>query len=309
MDINIPGALRYSAEELYEILFQKKEQERKEGKENKKFIGDDHSKWEETAKKKYESHSEEKKESIEKEFIDERKEFYENRQKRIQKAKESYERMKREVVKNYTFSSSKQILLGSVGDAEEELAWEFLLQREIEKEEFIWSQRRSIKENNYAYRLESNEEENNAETEVMIDISGSVNIELVKAFLRIIKPILKHSKLKVGCFNEKFWGMVEIKTFGDIEHFVLPEGARDSSAWTEDWDLAVRSFSKRKEVNKIVLTDGNPCPGVMPKDDLKNEKVLWLVYGNKNFKPCCGKVIFISERQLTKMNAENSFKL
>lgn len=38
----------------------------------------------------------------------------------------------------------------------------------------------------------------------MIDVSDSVNLNLVRAFLREIKPILKQSKLRVGCFNEKF---------------------------------------------------------------------------------------------------------
>lgn len=117
---------------------------------------------------------------------------------------------------------------------------------------------------------------------------------MVKGFLRMIKPIFRHSKLKVGCFNEKFWGMAEIKSINDIDNFIIPAEARGSSAWTEDWDLAVRSFTKKREINKIVFTDGNPCPGVMPKDDLRGENVIWLVYGNKSFRPCCGKVINIT---------------
>ena len=39
-----------------------------------------------------------------------------------------------------------------------------------EKTETIWSQRRSIAENNYAYRLEENDIEDEAETEIMIEI-------------------------------------------------------------------------------------------------------------------------------------------
>lgn len=102
--------------------------------------------------------------------------------------------------------------------------------------------------------------ENEAETEIMIDVSGSVDLDLVKAFLR-------------------------------------------DSAWTENWDLAVRSFTKRSEINKIVFTDGEPCSGTMPKDDLKRENVvIWLVYGNRDFKPCCGKVIHITERQLEQLH-------
>ncbi len=136
----------------------------------------------------------------------------------------------------------------------------------------------------------------------MIDVSDSVELDMVKSFLRTLKPLLKQSKLKVGCFNEKFLGMVEIKTNKDIDNFSIPKNARGSSAWTEDWDLAVRKFTKKKEINKIVFTDGIPGPWNMPKDDLKGENVIWIVYGNKNFKPCCGKVIHIPKEQLTKLN-------
>ena len=136
----------------------------------------------------------------------------------------------------------------------------------------------------------------------MIDISGSVNLDLIKAFLRQLKPLLKQSKLKVGCFNEKFWGFVNIRNDRDINNFTIPQSAREKYAWTEDWDLAVRNFSKKREVNKIVFTDGYPGPGTMPKNDLKKEKVIWLVYGNKDFNPCCGKVINITEKQLKKLN-------
>ena len=40
----------------------------------------------------------------------------------------------------------------------------------------------------------------------------------------------------------------------------------------------------------------------MPKADLKNEDVIWLVYGNKHFKPCCGEVINITKRQLEQLH-------
>ena len=36
----------------------------------------------------------------------------------------------------------------------------------------------------------------------------------------------------------------------------------------------------------------------MPKEDLKGKNVIWIVYGNKDFKPCCGKVIQVSKQQL-----------
>ena len=238
--------------------------------------------------------------------FDEKTEFQENRQERRERAKRNMERMRDQELKK---SQSGNIEFGEVGEAKPILDWKLLLRREVEKTETIWSQRRSIAENNYAYRLEENDVEDEAETEVMIDVSGSVSLEMVKAFLRQLKPILKASKLKVGCFNEKFWGMVEIKSNRDIDNFKIPSEARGNSAWTEDWDLAVRSFSKKREVNKIVFTDGEPCPGTMPKEDLKGINVIWLVYSNRDFHPCCGKVIDVYPKDLQNMiNAERNLE-
>ena len=155
------------------------------------------------------------------------------------------------------------------------------------------------------YKGEGNDIENDTETETMIDVSGSIELDLVKAFLRQIKPLLKQSKLRVGCFNEKFLGLVDIKNARDIDKFTIPNGARGDSCWTEDWGLVVRSFTQKREINKIVFTDGYPCPGTMQKDNLKKANIIWLVYGKKDFNPCCGKVINITERQLEQLHLVN----
>ena len=281
------------------------------------FQGDDHSLWEEAFKQQQEYKKEEKKqnsspqkqeqqqekqqdeaseEQTEIDF-DEKEEFEKNRKEKREKFKARREKAQKDI----RSTSEGTISLGNIGKSKNDIDWKVLLRREVEKTETIWSQRRSVAENNYAYRLEENDIEDEAETEVMIDVSGSVNLDLVKAFLRQIKPILKQSKLKVGCFNEKFWGLVDIKSEKDIDNFTIPKEARGHSAWTEDWDLAVRSFTRKREINKIVFTDGYPCPGTMPKEDLKKENVIWLVYGNKDFQPCCGKVINITEKQLEKL--------
>lgn len=295
--INRPDALKYSANELYEII--KKEKENGQNNKKNNYIQDDHSLWEESFEKQKNKNS-----MIEnEEEIDENKEFSKNRHERRQKDLENLQQSKQKLLKKITPPpSSKKIELNNVGESNHIINWQNLLRREVEKEELTWSRRRSIKENNYAYRLYSAETLEEAETEVMIDISGSVSLKLVKAFLRIIKPILNSSKLKVGCFNERFWGMTEINTNRDIDNFKIPEEARGSFARTEDWDLAVRSFTKKSEINKIVFTDGWPGPGKMPKEDLKYEKIIWIVYGNRNFKPICGKVIQITEDELKKLN-------
>ena len=299
------------------------EQQNQSGQGSNGQIMDDHSLWEKAFEESKQSTKEQKQHSstsqangqtdtknikldpngnkieFEEAKFDEKSEFQENRTERREIARQRIERMKNEELKK---SENGNIEFGEVGEAKAILDWKLLLRREVEKTETIWSQRRSIAENNYAYRLEENDIEDEAQTEVMIDVSGSVSLDMVKAFLRQLKPILKESKLRVGCFNEKYWGMVEIKSNRDIDNFKIPQAARGSSAWTEDWDLAVRSFTKKREINKIVFTDGEPCPGTMPKSDLKGTNVIWLVYSNRNFNPCCGKVIQISERDLQNLS-------
>ena len=314
--VNMPEALNYSAEEFYQKLLEEKEKKQNEqenGQDNNKeksdkdenqnsnedkLQGDDHSLWEEAFKQQQASKGKGQNQSNTQKNFDEREEFEDNRKEKREKFKSRREKTQIDI----RSAKEETIKLGNIGESKETIDWKLLLRREVEKTETIWSQRRSIEENNYAYRIEENDIEDEAETEIMIDISGSVDLDLVKAFLRQIKPILKQSKLKVGCFNEKFWGLVDIKSARDIDNFTIPREARGHSAWTEDWDLAVRSFTRKREINKIVFTDGYPCPGTMPKKDLKRENVIWLVYGNKNFKPCCGKVINITEKQLEQLH-------
>ena len=335
--VNMPEALDYSAEEFYQKLLQEKEKKEQEQEDeqnsnnenseqtenqesdNNKSQGDDHSLWEEAFKEQQnsgkkgqrqdkntqkqaqkqtqEQDQEQEEEQIDTDF-DERGEFEDNRKEKREKFKSRREKTEKDI-RN---TDKGTIELGDIGKSKEEIDWKLLIRKEIEKSETIWSQRRSIAEHNYAYRLEENDIEDDAETEVMIDVSGSVDLELVKSFLRQLKPLLQQSKLRVGCFNEQFWGMVDIKNVREIDNFTIPRGARGHSAWTEDWDLAVRSFTKKREINKIVFTDGYPCPGTMPKEDLKRENIIWLVYGNKDFKPCCGKVINITEKQLEQLH-------
>ena len=334
--INMPEAINYSAEEFYQILLQKKKKQQQikngngqnqDNKSNKNSKNkeqkdkgqnedneqtsnqvDDHSLWEEAFKnieqdkkqdeKKQETQtSSEEQPSVKKQEmnIDEKDELTENREEKRKK----FEERRKKTEQNIREKPSETIKLDNIGKSKKEIDWKVLIRREIEKTEIIWSQRRSIAENNYAYRLEENDIEDDAETEIMIDVSGSVELDLVKAFLRQIKTLLKHSKLRVGCFDEKFFGFINIKTEKDIDKFSIPEGARGGT----DLDLPVRCFTKEREINKIVFTDGYAFTSDMPKNDLKKENVIWLVSGNKDFNPCCGKVINITEEQLERLNS------
>ncbi len=291
---------------------EQKNEQGQTGEEEERFM-DDHSMWEEAFQerenggkkdsnksqkndeKRHKESSNQKDDDI-KFDLDEKSEFEQNRKEQLERAKKRFDKTKRKIRGEQ--GTEEDIDLGNIGESKNEIDWKKLLRREVEKNETVWSQRRSVAENNYAYRLEENELEDEAETEVMIDVSGSVDLALVKAFLRELKSIIKHSKLKVGCFNTIVDEFRDIKSAKDIDTFHITQRMRNAG-WGTDLDLPVRAFSKKLETNKIVFTDGY---GTMPKEDLKKVNVIWAVYGNDNFKPCCGKVINITEKQLGKLH-------
>lgn len=216
----------------------------------------------------------------------EKDEFEQNRKQRIEFAKKHFESLK----KNFSSAISKpqKTKLNVTGVDNKTIDWRLLIRRQLEKEEIIWSQRRSIAENNYAYRLEDYEDEHSV-TQIMIDSSGSVQLDDVKAFLRMLKPLLKDSEMFVGCFDTSFYGFTKIKKESDIENFEL------YGRGGTDFDNAIVNFSKDLRVNKIVFTDGF-CPQNVSEKYLSN--IIWIVYQNKNFAPKCGKVINISLESL-----------
>ena len=235
-------------------------------------------------KGKLEDSADEQMNSYEKGFIDK------NREKRREIASNIRQEL-REKVKAFK-DNNDYITVGSIGNPTNQVVnWKTLLKKSFDEERDRWSYRRSGAENDYMARVEELEDENRPDTEVMLDVSGSVNIHLLREFLRQLKPLLKTSKLKVGCFDERFFGFQEIKNEKDINNFRLPAGSGNGT----DLDLPVRYFTKKKEINKIVFTDGYSWS--MPKYDLKNVNVIWIVYGDKDFNPCCGKVIQVSVSQ------------
>lgn len=211
-------------------------------------------------------------------------------------------RRQREELERGGYSSGYTSQFEDVGEAPPVISWKKILKRELEKEEDRWSYRRADEDNDFQARIGTQEVEDRPETEVMLDVSGSITDDFLKRFLRQLKPLLKESKLRVGCFDEFVYDFVDIKSTSDIDHFKVTR----TSIWTENWDAAVRAFSKKRGVNKIVFTDGFPCPGVMPKEDLRKVNVIWLVFDNKRFKPCCGKVIFVDRKELYYMPPEYS---
>lgn len=127
------------------------------------------------------------------------------------------------------------------------------------------------------------------ETEIILDVSGSVSEKMLKNFLRECKFLIEQSNVKVGCFNTEFHGFEKIKNVKDIDNLYLPIGGGTN------FNVAVEGFSKRVE-NKIIFTDGEAS---MPETNIKN--VIWVVYGNEKINPIGGKVINITDEQLMKL--------
>lgn len=186
--------------------------------------------------------------------------------------------------------------IGEIEDQKAKVSWKKLLKRELEKEEDRWSYRRASEENDYMARIESCDTLEKAEIEVMLDTSGSISESLLKSFLIELKSLLRDAKLKVGCFDTKFYGFQEIKNKNDINRFeIIGRGGTN-------FDNAIKNFSKNKHINKIVFTDGEDYV-TLNENYLKN--VIWIVFDNKNFNTPNGKVVHVNSKDFNLIQNNN----
>ena len=118
-------------------------------------------------------------------------------------------------------------------------------------------------------------------TEILLDVSGSVDDELLKSFLRECKNIMKTSKLKIGCFDTVFYGFIDIHDENEIDRLSFPGGGGT------DFEVAINAFSRRAD-NKIIFTDGR---GSMPHSN----DIIWMIYNNQVDDIKGRKIIHISE--------------
>lgn len=172
-----------------------------------------------------------------------------------------------------------------IGSSKPIIDWRYAL-REAIKYDVDWSYKNATIEDGIV--TPHLEEQPLPETEIVLDTSGSINEDLLRGFLRETKNILKHSKLKVGCFDTIFFGFHDIRTEADIDKMEFIGGGGT------DFNVAVNAFSRRVE-NKIIFTDGY---GDIPA---KPVNAIWIVFGNTEFKPKVGRVIHISPEQLFKL--------
>ena len=279
--------------------------------EEKQDVGHDtHSMWDEAIKKhKEEQAKKNKKESLLDKLFNRDKQDKEEKKSEIEKKQEETEQLgekeafkknleeKKKELEELKKALSQQAMgpgsstnrdirnITDIGRAKPLIDWRYVL-REAIKYDVDWSYRNATIEDGV---ISANlEEQPMPETEIVLDTSGSINETLLKNFLRECKNILQHSRLKVGCFDTKFYGFHEIRTEKDIENMRFEGGGGTN------FDVAVGAFSRRVE-NKIIFTDGDAYMSDMPLD------AIWIVFGGRQINPKGGKVIQIDDEQLDRL--------
>ena len=346
--VDIPDAIDYDAEQLYEKLLKEKQQNgqddsqqtqqgnqqqsssgnqggnnhqqsqsqeqsggesgknsQKEDRSKQDVGHDTHSMWEQTVKKhKEQQEKTDKKESSldkllgkdkEKTELEKKQEDLESMgekesfRKNLEDKKRKLEELKEEIAKQASqvgnTSNGDIRTVSDIGIAKPLIDWRYVL-RETAKYDVDWSYRNATLENGVV--TANLEEQPISETEIVLDTSGSIDEVLLRNFLRECKNILQYSRLKVGCFDTKFYGFHDIRTENDIESMQFEGGGGT------DFDVAVSAFSRRVE-NKIIFTDGEAPMLDTPID------AIWVVFGGRAINPVGGKVIHIDERQLERL--------
>ena len=292
--VDIENAIKYDAEELYNKLIQ----ENKDKKDNNSNNGSGESNENgNTEKEGHASHEmwgkspskgnkevEEKQKEIEK--LGEKESFKKN----LEEKKKNLEKLKEELAKESAqagkTTNSDERVVNNIGVSKPIIDWRYIL-RETIKYDVDWSYKNATIENGV---VTANLEEYPApETEIVLDTSGSVDENLLKNFLRECKNIIKHSKVKVGCFDTKFYGFQEIRTEKDIEEMKFLGGGGT------DFNVAVNAFTRRVE-NKIIFTDGEANMPETPLD------AIWMIFGREQINPKGGKVIQIDRNDLRKLS-------
>jgi predicted metal-dependent peptidase len=256
-----------------------KEEQEKSGKKESlldKLLGED-------KKEKEKTELEKKQEELE--GMGEKDAFKKN----LEDKKKQLEELKEAITKQASLagtSTNRDVrTVNDIGTAKPIVDWRYVL-REAAKYDVDWSYRNAIIDNGVV--VANLEEQPISETEIVLDTSGSVDETLLKNFLRECKNILQHTKLKVGCFDTKFYGFYEIETEEDIENMQFKGGGGT------DFNVALNAFSRRVE-NKIIFTDGNAPMPDMPLD------AIWIVFGGEKINPKGGRVIHITPEKLNRL--------
>ena len=290
-----PEAINYNAEELYEKLLKNKKNNHDSSKKNIK-CHDDHGLWEKVIEKIEETSDKSSDKTIKEEHIEkltkagENKSFEKNKEVRNEKLGKLMDSLTEGAIGAGDSTSSLDRLIANVGNTKPLIDWRRAL-RESLTYDVDWSYANATVEDGVV--TAHLEEKPFPVTEIVLDTSGSVSENLLRNFLRECKNIIKTSRVRVGCFDTKFYGFSEIKGDKDIDRMKFTGGGGT------DFDVAVNAFSKRSE-NKIIFTDGRA------RIPSKKCNAIWVVFGGYLIKPNGGKVIYIDDKQLKVLNSINT---
>ena len=279
--IDIPEAINYSAEEMYYQFLEESKNKEKEQNTSKK-IGrkghDTHEFWDETI--------ENSNIDVDVEF-DEISEFKKNILDRRKKRQNQRKKLAEKSTGNKGVSNSK--IFQNIGVEESYVDWTSLL-KGMSKQNLRYSYRNAKIENGIV--KPGIERINIPLTEIMLDTSGSINSRTFKSLLRQCKNIFNDSKIRVGCFDKRFYGFYDIENVEDIEKI------RYNIGGGTDFEVAIKSFSNSAD-NKIIFTDGySEMPYTI-------EDVIWVVCGDKKIEPKGGKVIYVKKELLNLLNNDD----
>ena len=307
--IDKPWAIRYDAEELYERLLKKKNKKQnkqskknRENEDNQDQGHDTHRFWNDKTPKKQDKILE----TVQKNFVEQGekkvlkvkgkdlKDILENIKKSLEKLKDNKELNPVVIIPIGPGNETKEekIKFEDVGDVYPLINWPLILKRQKEIVELDWSYKNAtIEDGIVTSHLEEESHKEAYETEIVLDTSSSISDELLRSFLRECKNIFNFSKIKVGCFDVKFYGFKEIRGIKDINEFeFVGRGGTD-------FDVAVEAFSESAD-NKIIFTDAD---GYAPR---KEVDAIWIIFGDKEINPKGGRVYHIDSQRLIKLSRE-----
>lgn len=259
-----------------------------------KLLGKDKNTKNNIPKKDIEKMEEERNRKIEEQVkklyeMGERKVFEQNRIERKKQLQELRNTLARQSYNAGSGTNEEIIKIDGIGISNSLIDWRKLLKENI-RYNIDWSYKNATIEDGVVTPYL--EDIPKSETEIVLDTSGSIEKTLLRNFLRECKNVLQTSKIRVGCFDDKFYGFTEIKNENDIDNMTFIGGGGTN------FNAAINAFSKRVE-NKIIFTDGAAS---MPNTKMD---VIWIVFGNRKINPIGGKVIYIDEKQLNKLSMYN----
>lgn len=248
----------------------------------------------EDAKKKSDTESdrEKKVKELTKKFanIGEKKAFAQNKIERTKVLEELKKSLAQEASNHGNITNMEKRKVDNIGISKPLIDWRRLLRETITYDNDWSYQNATVEDGCVVPHLEDIPK---PVTEIVLDTSGSIDETLLRNFLRECKNIFQTSKVKVGCFDTKFYGFQEIRNINDIDTFPLV------GCGGTDFDVAVNAFSKRVE-NKIIFTDGYAN---MPS---KKVNAIWIVFGDDKINPPGGKVIYIDSAALERLSGFSS---